>query len=267
MAGGRAARGDQRARPGAVAGPDELPRLGGIRHPAGAGHQPRHAPGRRPGPGRPDRAGRGGGGDPGRAGRFPAAARGPGPGGRSLSGDARRCPGLRSRGGGRGRSHGGRDGLADLAGGECWPGGRRPGGPGPGRRPGPAGAAVPGRADLRNRLGPRDARHPARAAARGGPDRGPGAQHRGQRGGGSGRAHRGAGLLGQPGAPAGHTPAVRGDLGRLRQQHAAERGRRGDPRPDRPSRRHRVVGRVLRSAADRPGRPDGRDRHAARSPR
>jgi hypothetical protein len=103
----------------------------------------------------------------------------------------------------------------------------RPAAAGPGGAPE---AAVPGHADLGNRLGPRHARHPAGVAARGGPDRGAGAQHRGQCGGGRGRAHRGAGLLGQPRAPADHAPAVRRDLGRLRQQRPAARGRGGDPR-------------------------------------
>ena len=122
--------------------------------------------------------------------------------GRAVPGDARRRPGLRPRGGRRGADHDGRDRLADLAGGERRTAVRLGARPRPARRS--PETAVPGPADLRNRLGHRDARHPAGAAARRGPDRGAGAQHRGQRGGGRGRAHRGAGLLGQPGASAGH---------------------------------------------------------------
>jgi hypothetical protein len=128
-------------------------------------------------------------------------------------------------------------------------------------------AAVPGHADLGNRLGHRHARYPAGVAAGRGPDRGAGAQHRGQRGRGRGRAHRGAGLLGQPRASAGHAPAVRRDLGRGHQQQPAARGRSGDPRPDRAAGGHRVVGGLYGGAADRPGRAGRRDRHAARSPR
>ena len=116
--------------------------------------------------------------------------------------------------------HGGRHRLADVAGRE-----HGPGAPGPGRCRRPPENAVLGPADRRDPLGHGDAGYPAGAAARSRPDRGAGAQHRGQRGGGRGRADRGAGLLGQPRASAGHAPAVRGDLGCLRQQHAAGRYR------------------------------------------
>ena len=197
-------------------------------------------------PRRRHRRGRRGGGDPDRAGHLPAAARRPGRRGRALPGNPRRWPRLRRRGGRRGADHDRRDRLANLAGGERRPGGGRPGPPGPGQPGGSPEATVPGHADLGNRLGHRLARHPAGVAARRGPDRGAGAQHRGQRGGRRGRAHRGAGLLGQPRAPAGHAPAVRRDLGRVRQQHPAARGRSGDPRPDRAARGHRVVGRRIR---------------------
>ena len=217
VAGGRAARRDQRAGAGAVAGPDELPGLGGVRRAAGARPQPPDAAGRRPLARRRHRRGRRAGRDPGRAGHLPAAARRPGRRGRALPGNPCRWPRLRPRGGRRGADHDRRDRLADLAGGERRPGDGRPGAPGPGQPGGSPGATLPGHADLRHQLGHRPAGHPAGVAARRGPDRSAGAQHRGQRGGGRGRAHRGAGLLGQSGPPAGHAPAVRRDLGRVRQ--------------------------------------------------
>ena len=70
-----AARDDRPARPRAVAGPDELPRLGGVPHAAGARRQPPHPAGDRPAARGHDRRGRGGGGGPGRSGSCPRRCR------------------------------------------------------------------------------------------------------------------------------------------------------------------------------------------------
>ena len=84
--------------------------------------------------------------------------------------------------------------------------------------------------DRGHQLGDRFDRPAARAAAGSGPDGTARAQHDRQRGRRRRRAHRGRGLLRQPGKPARHAAAVRRHLGRLREQPGGWRRQPGRPR-------------------------------------